>query len=294
MHSTRIQNNNANTCPQCRTPLVVVTQITHHIEQSSSSQQYDISTPRDLPTERLSEPGYLTPQSSASAFPWWPLTQAYHGMTQLPDGRLSIIVDPGAWTNLIGAKLARQLVQRALKHGHKPQQVPMERLNVQGVGNGSQACNFKLQCPIAVPHDDGNAHLHKISAPIVEGTGSDLPGLLGLRSLETDRAILDTGNRMLHFPGPGTTELVLPPGSVSIPLEKAPSGHLVIPIDQYDQVVEKKGGLKEHSLQFPTTETLDDARDLWIAPGPGCAERADGARAEGTSPRVGARGPHDA
>ena len=126
----------------------------------------------------------------------------------------------------MGAKLARALVQRAISHGHKPQQVPMETLNVQGVGNGSQACNFKLHCPIAIPHSDGTAHLHKNSSPIVEGTGSDLPGVLGLRSVETDRAILDTGSRMLHFPGPGDVKLILPPGSVSIPLEKAPSGHL--------------------------------------------------------------------
>ena len=225
--------------------------------EPTASQQFSIATPRESIQSGIASEthsGFATPNSHASAFPWWPATLAYHGMTNLPDGRLSIIVDPGAWTNLIGAKLARKLVQRAIQHGHKPQQLPMEQLNVQGVGNGSQACNFKLHCPIAIPHEDGTAHLHKISAPIVEGTGSDLPGLLGLRSLETDRAILDTGNRKLHFPGPGEVQFVLPPGSVSIPLEKSPSGHLVIPIDQYDQVSQKRGGLKEHSLNFPTIQ----------------------------------------
>ena len=176
-------------------------------------------------------------------------------MTALPDGRLSISVDPGAWTNLMGAELARLLLQRAIKHGYKPEQQPMETLHVQGVGNGSQACKFKLQCPIAIPHDDGNAHLHKISAPIVEGSGADLPGLLGFRSLEADKAILDTGTRMLHFLGPGDVHIQLPPGSISIPLEKAPSGHLVIPINQYDQINQKGGGLKDHSLNFPATQT---------------------------------------
>ena len=127
----------------------------------------------------------------------------------------------------------------------------MEQLNVQGVGNGSQACKFKLACPIAIPHTDGKSHLHRITTPIVEGSGAELPGLLGLRSLETDRAILDTDERVLHFPGPGDVEINLPPGSVSIPLEKAPSGHLVIPIDNYEQVTGSTGGLKEHSLQFP-------------------------------------------
>jgi hypothetical protein len=156
-------------------------------------------------------------------------------------------------------KLARKFVERAFKNGHKPQQLPMEQLNVQEVGNGSQSCNFKLACPIAVPHTDDTTHLHKISTPIVEGTGSDLPGLLGLRSLEADKAILDTGKRLLHFPGPGEVEIKLPPGSVSIPLEKAPSGHLVIPIDDFESISnQQRGGLREHSLQFQST-TLEEA-----------------------------------
>ena len=163
-----------------------------------------------------------------------------------------MIVDPGAWTNLMGAKLARKLVQRALSAGQKPTQNKMEQLNIQGVGNGSQSCNFKLQCPIAVPHDDGHAHLHKISTPIVEGSGADLPGLLGLRSLETDRAILDTGNRKLYFPGPGDVTINLPPGSICVPLEKAPSGHLVMPIDEYAKLSTRSGGTPETSLQLAT------------------------------------------
>ena len=44
----------------------------------------------------------------------------YHASTQLPDGKLSMIVDPGAWTNFMGVNLARKLAERAVKHGHKP------------------------------------------------------------------------------------------------------------------------------------------------------------------------------
>ena len=150
----------------------------------------------------------------------------------------------------MGATLARKLAKRALASGHHPKQIPMEQLSVQGVGNGCQQCNYKLQCPIAVPHADGHSHIHKISTPIVEGTGAELPGLLGLRSLETDRAILDTGNKILHYPGPGEIEIKLPPGSISIPLEKAPSGHLVMPIDEYERAVDAKGGTPETSLQL--------------------------------------------
>ena len=195
---------------------------------------------------------------ATQVLPWWPEhlsdSLAFHSMTQLPDGRLSIIVDPGAWTNLMGVNLARKLVERALAAGFKPTQSPMTPLNVSGVGEGSQVCKYKLETVIAVPHDDHESQRHKISTPIVEGSGANLPGLLGLRSLETDRAVLDTGNRTLIFPGPGDIKFELPPGSITIPLEKAPSGHLVMVIDDFEKLTARQtGGLKEHSLQFPTS-----------------------------------------
>ena len=248
--------NGTATCPTCRAPLIVAAQTTYQSQQHYTA--FDISTPRDV-TPAASESQFGTPLSStsnlAAAFPWWPVneTGVYHTMTQLPDGRLSIIVDPGAWTNLMGLTLARKLTKRALANGQQPAQNKMETLNVQGVGNGHQQCNFKLICPIAIPHSDGTAHLHKISTPIVEGTGSELPGLLGLRSLETDRAILDTAGRKLYYPGPGEVTINLPPGSITIPLEKAPSGHLVIPIDEYERVTSQKGGTPETSLQLQAT-----------------------------------------
>ena len=93
-------------------------------------------------------------QSVTSAFPWWPthdhpeFAGLYHALTQLTSGQVSMIIDPGAWTNLFGAKVARKLAARAVQHGHKPQQLPMTTpLNIQGVGNGSQPCNFKISTP---------------------------------------------------------------------------------------------------------------------------------------------------
>ena len=78
--------------------------------------------------------------------------------------------------------------------------------------------------------------MHEISTPIVEGTDECLPGLQGLRTLEQQRAVLDIGNRRLIFPGPGDVKTVPPPGSIVVPLEKAPSGHLCMIIDAFDTV----------------------------------------------------------
>ena len=91
--------------------------------------------------------------------------------------------------------------------------------------------------------------------PIVEGTGSELPGLLGLRSLESARAILDMGAQRLIFPGQGPLTMELPPGTVEVPLQKAPSGHLVMVIDDYDKLIKQSGGLEETGLQLHTAET---------------------------------------
>ena len=61
---------------------------------------------------------------AASAFPWWPVdrkqrfaceSHVYHQNTQLRNGRLSFIVDPGAWTNLVGKKLARKMAMAAIE-----------------------------------------------------------------------------------------------------------------------------------------------------------------------------------
>ena len=151
----------------------------------------------------------------------------------------------------MGESLARKLTKRALACGHRPRQERMTRpLNIQGVGNGSQQCEWEVTCPIAVTHMEGDTHLHEMTTPIVRGSGADLPGLLGLRSLEHKRAILDCGRQMLIFPGKGDVEIVLPPGSLEVPLQKAPSGHLVMVIDEYEQVVRKAGGLPTPSMHL--------------------------------------------
>ena len=127
-------------------------------------------------------------------------------------------------------------------------------LTIQGIGEGSQKCAWEISTPIAVAYSDGAVRKHKITSPIVEGSGADLPGLLGLRFLEHERSIIDTGNLMLHFLGKGEAQIILPPGSSAIPLQKAPSGLLVMEIDVYEKVRPYKGGLPDTSLQLHATD----------------------------------------
>ena len=257
------------------------------------------STPRETPgpdpsvNAPIISPVFGTPQSDwpeggssqpspRATMPWWPSgdvssngassssgTHVYHARTQLPTGQLSVIVDPGAWTNLVGENLARQLARRAAEAGHAPQQVAMQKtLSIQGVGSGTQTCTHEIRTPIAVTDASGRTSVHSWTAPIVRGSGADLPGLLGLRSLESMRAILDMGRQELILPGRGDAEIVWPSGTLRLPLSRAPSGHSVLIIDDFERAMQSAaGGLPERTLQLHsrTGDSETDAEEMDIA-----------------------------
>ena len=168
--------------------------------------------------------------------PWWPaggppLSQTSsaagsRSSTQLPGGQISLIVDTGAWTNLLGADLASKLILRASGAGYSPMMQPLARpLDVQGIGSGAQQCTQELVTPVAITDSRGRAQVHRLTAPVVRGCqGRTLPGLLGLRSMEQLGAVLDLSQGVLSMRG------------VTFPLRKAPSDHLVLVIDDYEDV----------------------------------------------------------
>ena len=133
-----------------------------------------------------------------------PGTRQTYWKATLPDGKLSIIPDTGAFGSVTGSDLARQLAICAKENGAE---VTTDKLDkpfiVGGVGCGTQTCNYRLNINLAVPRTDGTATIMKWRPPIVEGGGAHLPGLLGLDSLEENRAILDVGNKKMIYPGPG-------------------------------------------------------------------------------------------
>ena len=83
----------------------------------------------------------------------------------------------------------------------------------------------------------------------MEGTGDSLPALLGLRSMREKQAVLEMtpGKERLTFPGPGGYSITWSPGTQHIPLVCPPSGHLVIPCDDFDNLTTPSG------LPAPTT-----------------------------------------
>ena len=175
----------------------------------------------------------------AQIFPWWEWRDGKCYLSvRLPDG-LSIIVDPGAYTNLAGAKWVKAQAEQAKQNKHFSKQNKMKTpLGVSGVGNGSQKCTWQGHIPIAVEGEYPSGHgtcVHQFECPIVEGAGEDLPALLGLKKMSEKNAILEMtpGKECLIFPGAGGYEIKLAPGFTKGPLSRAPSGHLCIPTDRF-------------------------------------------------------------
>ena len=101
-----------------------------------------------------------------------------------------------------------------------------------GVGAGTQQCLWNGQLPTALRRADGTYSKGTFTAPVIEG--SSCPALLGQQSLEKHRAILDCFNKVFYLCAPGEVEIRVPEGSERLPLEQAPSGHLILPISSYE------------------------------------------------------------
>ena len=123
-------------------------------------------------------------------------------------------------------------------------------MNIQGVGNGVQSAEWRTTIPIVVPDGNCGATLYRFESPTVGGTGSELSALLGLKTMRELRAVLETGagQEALTLPGPGGYKIEWSLGTIRFPLERAPSGHYVIPCDAYDQLRQQRGGIAEEAI----------------------------------------------
>ena len=157
-------------------------------------------------------------------------------IARLANGRPSLIVDPGSVGNLCGSKWAKEVAEAAFRHQQQPTYERRPRpLRVGGVGTGEQVCDYDCRLPVALRNINGSqVRIGQYHTPTA--TSSDLPGLLGLRALQRNRAVLDFNTLQLHFCGPGSHDLQtgLPPETESFQCEIAPSGHLALPCCEYE------------------------------------------------------------
>ena len=197
----------------------------------------------------------------SDATPQPPLPNAgmsFHTETRLRDGRESILIDPGSVGNLGGDGWVQSLAKAAMASGRIPEQAKRDRaLHISGVGHGSQTCTHNCKLPVAFKRIDGSLGRGNFNVPVVPK--SELPGLLGLKSLRDRRAILDMQTLQIHFAGPGDYDLslTLPPGTESYQCELAPSGHMVLPCSEFAAVdAEESGSLDTGAeVSLPVSRT---------------------------------------
>ena len=200
----------------------------------------------------------ITRQDQQQFFTWWQCEindACYHGNTRLADGRQGLLIDPGAWNNLVGENWAQEMARKALMAGHKPQQNRMDRaMCVAGVGVGTNRAEWEVRLPIALGPIGAPVTLHEFKAPTVGGQGKELPALLGLQSMSRMKGVLEMtdGEEYLTFPGMGGYSIEWSPGTKRYKLTRATSGHLILPCDEFDKVLQTKGGLEEPKVTFYT------------------------------------------
>ena len=101
-------------------------------------------------------------------------------------------------------------------------------LNVSGVGKDSQQAREAMTVDFQFMGQNDEVIQASYCASVIEN--SNLPPLLGLKSLTAKRALLDMHSRLLIFPGQGGVEVKCSPGTQLFQLEMSQSGHLLLPI----------------------------------------------------------------
>ena len=169
-----------------------------------------------------------------------------------------MLVDLGSRINIVGCNTERDFSLEAEKHGlQTTYEKRKHQLNVNGVGAGSAPCNEMASIPIAVAYEESPGKLDEYRTNIATGSGSDLPAILGLASMQDKDTVivLRKGKEFLAFPGPGGYKVEWSPGTQLLPMTSAPSGHLVVPCDRFERVADLTAKKSDDTTVFVTNHT---------------------------------------
>ena len=249
-------------CPNCREETQVDRswiQPTFNLQQPQTvEEQLEEAVRTPVPSEgsEVSAEEYVTPDAPR-AYPWWPIpetnpptpaepgetSQGYLTTVRGDDGQLGLLVDPGSYSNLAGSgwveEVEKTLRDQGVASAREQRAAP---LRVGGVGRGSQNCREDVRIPLAIPRSDGSVKGGTYTAPVIEG--SNAPALLGLKSLTQHRAVLDLVSNQLHLLGPGESRFELTEGTETFNLVRAPTGHLLLPFQEFARLPEVNQGVR--------------------------------------------------
>eukprot|EP00959_Pyramimonas_sp_CCMP1952_P257757 5386176-Pyramimonas_sp.AAC.1 len=166
------------------------------------------------------------------------------------NGMLIMLLDISRNINIIGLATAQKFEQVSRSHGHAIKRLNITKIwYVAGAGHGAAICDKSLHCKIACKERGDSAgqpavpRVDAYSANVAEGSGENLPAILGLRSMSNMRTImiLEQGHEEIIIPGLEMYKVLLGKGARVFDLMKTPSGHLALKVDEYEAATEDQG-----------------------------------------------------
>ena len=164
-------------------------------------------------------------------FAWFSPENIYHTTVRLKQGDgEGLLVDTGAIDNLCGEHWAKRTAAAAKKSGKGSRTETLQQpVDVGGVGKHNQIAVDQIVVPVAFENGDTSV----FRSPVI--TDSHLPALLGLETLQKHGVLIDLRHQRFIIPGPNGYQLMLSPGSKSLMMKKAISGHLLLPCTAWAQ-----------------------------------------------------------
>ena len=136
-----------------------------------------------------------------------------------------MLLDTGAFNNLVGDKWVARMDDLNRKHG-KPTHTTTtlsRKITLGGVGTGTQETNKAVQVPCSVHGQPVN-----FSATVLDN--SDIPAILGMKTMQDRHGILDLRNKRLIFPEkPEDVKITVANNTKIYQLTQAPGGYFMLP-----------------------------------------------------------------
>ena len=108
------------------------------------------------------------------------------------------------------------------------------------MGNGTQTASHEVVLTAGLQDTSGQFYEEQYSAPCIPN--SNLPGLMGIKSLKRNDALIRCKTGEMWFLGPGGVEIKTSPGSRHFQMKEAASGHWLLPINKFSANA-KSGGI---------------------------------------------------
>jgi hypothetical protein len=226
-------NQRASSSHEEDTSIQAVSLTSHHIDDSAVYT----AAPRSQFMEFVTWLGKHTGETLGAA-----VASVFHSEVRL-SGKEGLLIDTGAVENITGMDFVDRIKKLVKNHGQGVLIKPLETsISVGGIGQGDDSCENSVTLPACL----ADGHVGTYTAPVINNR--QIPALLGLESMTRQRAIIDTHNNIMICAGQGGYKLNLSPGSKTYKLEKSKTGHLFLPITEWQKFSSRSSSSNAHPI----------------------------------------------